>query len=240
MKINLKTKLNLPTPVKTDAHLALPTNGRNGLCASFFNPDQLDIEALNYAKQLKEHSEKNEILYVADVGCSSYFPQAIRFAQLGLTVDGFDIEKPMDEYTTINQELGNKINYIQTDLKLPLKPPNHYYSIVYSNRFISHLTFQEAKNLLQHFINHANIGCRFYISFGSLESCESGYPDRQKPIEERYSRLSDERSLKHQLTVPICLYSRNDIYDKLFKNFSIKVLDELKGSESIKIIFTKS
>src|SRR5580765_7139911 len=98
MKINLKTKLNLPTPVKTDAHLALPTNGRSGLCASFYNPDQLDIEALNYAKELKENSVKNEILYAADIGCSSYFPQAIRFAQLGLTVDGFDIEKPMDEY----------------------------------------------------------------------------------------------------------------------------------------------
>lgn len=102
MAINLKTKLNLPALVKSDSYLALPTNGRRGLCVSFFNPDALDIEALDFAKQLKESATPNELIYAADIGCSSYFPQAIRFARAGLTVDAFDIESPMPEYQSIN------------------------------------------------------------------------------------------------------------------------------------------
>jgi hypothetical protein len=238
--MNLKTKLNLPQAIQTEKHLALPISGHSGLCASFYDPDQLDMEALKYAKQLMKHNISNEKLYAADVGCSPYFPQAIRFAQLGLSVDAFDVEHAIEEYESINQELGNKINYIQTNLKLRLKHFDCSYSIVYSNRFISHITFYEARNLLQYFIEHANIGCRFYISFSSLESYESSlYSDCFKPVEERYSKVSGEVAKKHQLTEPMCLYSRSDIYDKLLKNYPIKVLDELTGSLSIKVIFSK-
>jgi hypothetical protein len=49
--MNLKTRLNLPPAIQTEKHLALPISGHSGLCASFYDPDQLDMEAFKYAKQ---------------------------------------------------------------------------------------------------------------------------------------------------------------------------------------------
>lgn len=234
MPFNLKTNLNLPDPIKTDVHSALPLSGNRGGCVSFNFVDQLDQQALDYAKQLNVEAE---ILYAADLGCSPYFPQAIRFAQLGLMVDAFDIEKPIEEYNSINQELNNKINYIQTDLKKPVKFP-HLYSIVYSNRFMSHITYFEARSLLIDLLTQTKNGCRFYLSFGSLNFVKGDYPDRNKPIEERYAK--SKILAKNQLTEPVCLYNQSDIYDKLLKDLPVKIIDELEGSTSIKVVFSKT
>lgn len=239
MIIKLKTKINFPERVQTESYLALPTNGRRGVCVAFFDPDELDYAALEFAKQLKNNAADNEIIYAADVGCSSYFPQAIRFAQMDLRVDAFDIESPIPEYHTINHELNGKINYFQANLRLPLEQKNHRYSIVYSNRFMSHLTFSEAKNILHYFIQHATKNCRFYLSFGSLTSYQKDdYSDGCKPVEERFARISGELATKHQLMEPVCLYTKDDIYGKLLADLPVNILAELKGSVSIKIIFS--
>jgi len=237
MKIKLKTPLSLPSTVMSEHHQCLPTEKGSGLCASFFSPDELDKQAVQYAKLLNPNTSR-----VADIGCSRYFPQAIRFAQLGLFVDAFDLSTPMPEYHEINQELNGKINYIQTDLMQEHISylTNKQYHLIYSNRFISHLPYLIAKNLFDAFFTHAAKGCRFFISFGNVESDEARiYSDRLKPLEERFCIQQTELAEKHKLTNPVCLYHRNEIREKFLGGYKIEMLDEIFGTASIKIIFQK-
>jgi hypothetical protein len=237
MKIKLKTPLSLPQKIRSGQHQCLPTEKGRGLCASFFSPDQLDEQAIKYAKSLDPN-----ISLAADIGCSQYFPQSIRFAQIGLAVDAFDLIEPIPEYQAINQELSGKINYIQTNLMQNIDTylTNKQYHLIYSNRFISHLPYLKAKVLFDVFFKHAAKGCRFFISFGNIESAEAQlYDGKSKSLEKRFDIQNTKLSKKHELTNPVCLYHRKEIYEIFLNNYNIDLIDEIPGTASIKLIFQK-
>lgn len=237
MLIKLETSLALPEKIMSGGHQCLPTEKGRGLCASFFSPDELDKQAVEYVKSLNPNTSR-----AIDIGCSQYFPQAIRLAQLGLLVDAFDIISPIPEYPKINQELGGKIQYIKADLTEDISPhlSNKQYDLVYSNRFISHLPYLKAQSLFDRLFEHANKGCHFFISFGHISSDEAKiYSAYNEPLEKRFGIQSTELAKKHSLTNPVCLYHREEIYETFLGGYQVKVIDEIKGDASIKLVFKK-
>jgi len=169
-----------------------------------------------------------------------YSYQSMRFAKLGLVVDAIDLEAPMDAYAQINKKFSERIHYIQTNIaNIPDKFPPKQYALVYSNRFLSHIPYQDAKRLLTWLVQHALSGCHFFLSFSHLDTLfEDKYKDYDKPIEERFSALQSEQSKIQQLTEPLCLYTREDILT-LIKNIPLNLLDEFNGTASIKMVFKK-
>src|SRR4051794_37614276 len=107
---------SLPPPVVTGPNIAVPIGGGRGVCGSLLSPDDLDRLAVEFACALVEEHGAGTLLYAADLGCSPFFPQAIRLAETGMVVDCFDVEEPHAEFQRINASLCRSLHYYVTDL----------------------------------------------------------------------------------------------------------------------------
>lgn len=102
-------KIDMQLPKIGDACDVLPINGQHGLCRSYYQPDELDVKAIEYASMAGQHSGRD--LYALDLGCSPYFPQSQRLAKLGFYVDAFDLEEPADTLEQRNNLFQVRIHY---------------------------------------------------------------------------------------------------------------------------------
>ena len=228
---------NLPQKIETGPNQALPIGGGRGVCASFYSPDDLDLKSVKFIENfITEHKQTR----VADLGCSPYFPQAIRFARMGAEVDAFDIEKSVPEYDLINKKLNNKVNYIQTNFSNSFSV-NMKYNLIYANRFFSHLPFHRAQEIINTFYTKLSVGGRMYFSFSSLNSdLAKDYKDLQKSVELRYCNITNTRTNKNQIACPMCLYLPEEVTGNLVKALDLKLIEMFESkSGSIKVIFEK-
>lgn len=217
-------------------------SGRYGSCVSMYTPDELDLRALEYAEELK-NLKSGALLYAADLGSSPYCPQSIRFAHLGFQVDAFDLEPPAPEFSKINEELGNKIHYVQKNLlNVGVKDLNPY-SIVYTNRCLFFLPFAAARNVLRQFIEAAIPGAKFFISVMDIDGpLAENYVDREKPLAERFSVVKNDYAKKVECHMPVCFYKAQEVEKELLSDLpvSLKEIIQTTQQSSIKIIFQKS
>lgn len=217
-------------------------SGRYGSCVSMYTPDEIDLRALQYAEELIA-TKPYDPLYAADLGSSPYCPQSLRFAHLGYQVDAFDLEPSAPEFSQINQELGNKIQYIQKNLLdvsvNDLKP----YSIVYTNRCLFFLPFVEAKKVLYKFIEAAAPGAKFFISVMDIDGpLAENYIDREKPLAERFSVVKNDYAKKVECNMPVCFYTTEEVQRELLSGLPVSLEEIIQTTQhsSIKIIFKKS
>lgn len=231
--MNINTKL----PDLSNKSGALSTNGRHGMCRSYYQPDEFDIKTLEYATMLSQQKGKN--LFALDLGCSPYFPQSQRLAKLGFYVDAFDLENPMDGFEQINQDCHNRINYKVKDIALLASNDlTHDYQIIYSNRCLSFLTYQQAYQLIQMLVHRVKSKARFFLAFFSQSAkYASGYPNHL-PLEKRYAQLDNLIARGNEMLAPVCLYSRDEIFQNLLEGCPISIVEELQTEAgSLKIIF---
>ena len=215
-------------------------SGRYGGCVSMYTPDELDKRALEYARELAALNSKQK-LYVADLGSSPFCPQSIRFADCGLHVDAFDLEPPHPELDNIKSELSGEINYVNKNIKDVGSDMLHQYSMVYTNRCLFFLPFAEAKAVLSKFIDSSKPGARFFISLMDMNGpIAKDYPDRDKPLEERFAVVKNDYATKVECNMPVCFYYPDEVQSELLQGLPVHVLELIQTSpRSIKIVFEK-
>ena len=228
---------NPPESIATGSNTALPIGGGRGVCASFYSPDELDRRALAFAEDIVGGVDSDG-LRALDLGCSPYFPMAARLARLGLTVDAFDIELPVREFPRINERLDNRVNYLVRDLSdSRQKTLSRKYLLLYANRLLSHLRFEDARRILREFSDASVAGSRLFFSLSSLESdLADNYPHVSKPVAERYAAVQNERTTENRIFMPMCLYGDEDV-THLLAGTKFVVMKQFKSpSGSIKVV----
>ena len=231
--------MNILLPKIDDKCDVLLINGRHGVCRSYYQPDELDIKAVEYAKLLVNHSGKSN-LYALDLGCSPYFPQSQRLANLGFTVDAFDLEKPVISLDQINLHKTH-INYqVKNIADLTADDLHNNYHIIYSNRCFSFLRYSHAYSLIRILLQRANSKTRFFVGFfTNLSKYAENYPI-ELPLEDRYVPLNNEIARMNQMFAPVCLYTQKEIVEDLLGDLPITIIEILHAqSGSLKIIFEK-
>lgn len=218
--------LSLPETIVTGPNRAIPIARERGVCASFYSPDDLDRKAYDFARLCAAEND-GKILRAMDLGCSPYFPQAIRLAEAGFHVDAFDSEPPNAGLVRVNELLGERIRYSTIDAeRLSDADVQDSYKIVYANRFLSHLRFDPARRLLRLIASHLCEGARLYLSFSGLDSpLGEGYGDRDKPVEDRYAVVNAALSRENQLAAAMCLYRPSDV-EKLLDGLDVKIAEQ--------------
>jgi hypothetical protein len=232
---------SLPDAIQTGPNLAIPIGGGHGLCASLLSPDDLDSKALEYARILIADSKQ---LFAADLGCSPFAPQAIRLAEAGMSVDAYDIEEPHIEIQSISERFQGRIRYYAVDLCSSdfLPSPENKYALLYSNRLLSHLKFEDAISLVNKFVLNSTKNARAFLSFSALDSSlGEDYPHRENTLAERFAAPNNDRSFTNQLNSPLCLYTESEVLGEFLPKVGLKVVDIFSSkSGSIKVICEKA
>jgi len=170
--------------------------------------DELDRETLRFV--VSSQMPKRVAL---DLGCGLGV-QGVRFAVLGcksILFDVVDIEQRMER---IRQALGiQNLEFKQIDLRNagPEDFPAEI-GVVYSQRFIHHLRFDEASHLLSVLASRLCANGRLFISASGIGSeLGLGYADCGTAIEGRFAPLAAEMQAKHGIREAVCLYAIEDL-----------------------------
>lgn len=187
--------------------------------------DDLDKKALQYALS------KNENVTAVDIGCG-LGAQGLRFSLIGAQVTLIDTMDISERVSVLNK-LFDMVNmdFVNKDVRnLRAEDIPTEIDVVYSQRFIHYLTFDEAKSLLELVGEHVASGGRIYLSASGLRTeLGEGYPDRQEPPEHRYSSLKPSIAEKHGIHDHVCLYEKEDMR-KLLMHAGFKPIDIFTSS----------
>ncbi len=84
--------------------------------------------------------------------------------------------------------------------------------LVVAERVLHHVRFREAVRILKVLRNRTLPGGRFFLSFSGLNSpIGEGYPDRDLPVEERWSPLPPDVGRRYDISGEVCLYTEEDV-----------------------------
>lgn len=229
-------KIDMQLPQISDICDVLPVNGQHGLCRAYYQPDELDIKAIEYATQVAQ-SEKN--LFALDLGSSPYFPQSQRLAKVGFYVDAFDLEKPFANFDEINKVYQNRIHY-QTRNITELKSTDlrNDYQIIYSNRCLSFISYHQAYTLIRMLLSHIKTKTRYFLGFFAESAKYADNYPMDLALESRFVPLDNSIAKGNQMLAPVCVYTRDEIFENLLGGLPITITEVLQAtSGSIKVIF---
>lgn len=194
----------------------ITTTGNHGIDISSQRMDQLDRRALQYALSLYEESPTtlHETPPTAvDLGCGLGI-QGVRFALLGMETTLIDIHDISHRIEILSDLFSiGSLRFLQKDVR-NLQPENlpEEIALLHSQRFVHYLEFEEARALFSLFANQMKEASRVFVSASGLHT-ELGdeYPDRDVPLEDRYSKLAPAMANKHDIRDPVCLYTIEDM-----------------------------
>ncbi|MDA0692206.1 MAG: class I SAM-dependent methyltransferase [Nitrospinae bacterium] len=210
--------------------------GTQGVDISSQRMDDLDRKCLQFALE-----QKSDDLAAVDLGCGLGV-QGTRLALTGiktLLIDSNDIGNRVAQCAGL-LNLQN-IKFLQKDarLLLPQDLPEKI-QILYSQRFIHYLKFEEAEALIKMMAEKMETGGRVFLSASGIDTeLAVGYRDREKAVHDRYSPLNKEIALKHQIHEPVCLYSEMDLKQLLEAHGFKEVLVWSSEFGNIKAIFER-
>ncbi len=80
--------------------------------------------------------------------------------------------------------------------------------IFVAERVLHFLKFYESLRILKVMAGKMEVGGRMFLSFSGINSpLGYKYPDKNKPVEERFCKLDEDVSRTFKIDVPVCLYS---------------------------------
>jgi hypothetical protein len=170
--------------------------------------DELDLEAIRFV--VSPGIPKRVAL---DLGCGLGM-QGIRFAMLGCTAVLYDIVEIGERIEQVKRLLGvQSLEFKPLDLRRAAPedfPPQ--VGVVYSQRFIHHLEFEQASALLAALSPRLCAKARVFISASGLGS-ELGveYAHAAHPVERRFAPLAAQMQAKHSIRGPVCLYTKEEL-----------------------------
>lgn len=211
-------KRQLP-PINEHEDVVIPTSGLHGGDISSQRIDDLDREAL------RDALARDEVLKAIDLGCG-LGAQAFRFSMVGAEVTLVDIVDIQDRVDAMNGlfDIG-RLDFVNKDARsledgdLPDR-----LDLIYSQRFIHYLRWDEAVSLFEWLGRRADSNARVYLSASGLQSeLGDGYPDGDQPVETRFAKLSPSMAEKHGIYKAVCLYRPADLR-RLFEETGFDVV----------------
>ncbi len=174
--------------------------------------DELDLETLRFLV-----SPKIPKRVAVDLACGAG-TQGVRFAVLGCRSVLYDVVDIGERIERIRQVLGIQgLEFRRLDLRQATAedfPPE--VGVVYSQRFIHYLRFEEASRLLATLASCLRPGGRLFLSASGMHSeLATGYADAASPLRERFALLADAMQAKHSVREPVCLYSQAELEELL-------------------------
>lgn len=155
-----------------------------------------------------------------DIACGAG-GQAIRMAQSGAQVLALDI---MDMESIVNATarryldaigVTGEVKFMQFDMRrLDLLQLDKLADVIICQRAIHYFAYPEAIRVVAQMRRLLAADGRLYLSASGLYSeLGLGYPGRLGPVplENRYSELSPQMQVKHNILGPVCLYSEDDL-----------------------------
>lgn len=201
----------------------ITTTGDHGIDISSQRMDKLDRDALQYALTIYNHETPPTAI---DLGCGLGI-QGVRFSLLGMEttlIDLHDISKRIELLSNLFQ-IGD-LQFVQKDVRsLDASDLPDDIALLHSQRFIHYLEFSEALELFRLFADHMKPASRLFVSASGLHTeLGDGYPDRDIPLEDRFSELAPAMAQKHDIHDPVCLYTIEDM-EQLLTDAGFRVRD---------------
>lgn len=210
------------------------TSGAHGSDIASQRMDELDKMSLKQVCDVQDAK-------VLDIGCG-LGAQSVRFAMLGAKVSAVDI---MDSEQTIKNHLvllgikDDAVVFHKKDICSYMDVCSESYNIIYSQRFIHYLPYQEALKLADNLYHHMEEGALVFISASGMSSELSIGYDPSDSIVKRFSRLEPKMAQKHGILEPVCLYYKEEL-QKLFVGVGFSTVSLWTSSfGNVKAVFKK-
>ena len=175
-------------PINVYGDRLSPTTGKHGSNISAQRLDKLDQACLAF---VKERAAQGLPCQAIDIGAGSG-DQSQRMAQLGATVFMIDLTDQSEAVAKFNTALGREaLRFIQKDVReMTAAEWPEAIDCVYSQRMLGAVRYAEALGLLTTLVNKSSRGAQYFLSASGYNSeYQKGYPDRDKPVEERWPYL---------------------------------------------------
>ncbi len=188
---------------------ALPTSGGHGSNISVQRLDDLDVASLHFALD----SQPDDGAFV-DLGCG-LGAQGLRFAALGKSVWLYDLADIEPRIETSRQLLMREdLRFTLCDLAVASADifPDRIRGL-YSQRFVNFIRYDAALRLFRLLRERMTPEGRVFLSAGGLNSpFGHDYPDRARPLPERFCPVAPDVAAQQNAHVPMCLYDENDLH----------------------------
>lgn len=194
-----------------------PTDDGHGVDIASQRQDELDILSLAFVREQVAAGKK---ICAVDLG-GGFGAHSIRLAEAGARVTMIDIadmasenfRKAVDEKRVAPDSLrfvGKDFTLLSAE-DLPAD-----IDLLYSQRAIHYAPYNEAKNVLSLMFNRMVKGGMVFISAAGYDT-EYGktYPDRGKPVQDRFNFVTADMQAKHGITHKIVTYTETEMKDLL-------------------------
>ncbi len=173
--------------------------------------DDLDKSCIEFAIDCLKYKRKKNI--AIDLGCGLGI-QGLRLGLLGYVTHVYDIAPLPQVIREVNLHYPLcKVRSLRTDLR-GIKKNQFPQSadIVYSQRFLHYLRYNDAKMLLHKIFEVMRNDGRLFLSVSGLHSeIGQNHPHREVSIEERYAKLPTELAAHHDIHEAMCPYSEGEL-----------------------------
>lgn len=141
---------------------------------------------------------------------------AVKFARLGAKVILADntTRKREIEGRILARGQQDHVTYLEGELtNFPECPPGDPFDIIVIRRGLSLMPYEQARQIVRQLLLNLKIGGRLYVSVLGLHSeLGDAYPAGDKPVEQRFARLSPALAKKYGITDEVCLYSERNLF----------------------------
>ena len=191
----------------------LPTEDGHGVDISSQRQDELDICS---CQMIRERAAAGNEVHVVDLG-GGFGAHSIRMAEAGALVTMIDLSSESVDFLkkAVGQGIitSGSVRLVQkdfrdiADLDLPEK-----IDVLYSQRAIHYVPYKEVLLVLSRLSHRmAGNGAVFISAAGFDTEYGKTYPDRDKPVEERFAFVAKDMQKKHGITHKLVTYKEEDM-----------------------------